>query len=402
MTSLVKEYCETLGQLNHEEVVRLAISSGIKVTEDNKYSKEYLCKALAERYKLDDLDIKVDELPREYIDPVSLLPLLDPVAASDGHLYNKDTLKILLRQNLLSPMTRERLTDIETDVENRKPIVYIKNKVDEYMKKHGLHEYKDGKEIMEDYIRLPSISNFDSPATTLTVVDNKLVSGHEDGTVIYWTRNFTPERSRQFAGAIRAYNHLPNGEIYVAYINLNYINKIDGNRRKIRIPLKNAFQESDMTILNNGTLVVSRDYDVISDSVREQFDRGIIQIEGSVWALAKLEDNRIVVGTEGGELYVTDENQEEKTVLLTLPEDVEDYISITAITTTPDGRIMVSGNTNGKITVWIETIRNHYRIIKEFYEDEFISSLAIIGNKLYSTIGDTHNINVYDIENIII
>lgn len=48
----------------------------------------------------------------EFIDPVSLELLIDPVIASDGYTYSKQTLISIFRTNKISPMTREQLVPI--------------------------------------------------------------------------------------------------------------------------------------------------------------------------------------------------------------------------------------------------------------------------------------------------
>merc|ERR1712137_567125 len=54
------------------------------------------------------LDELLEEDP-ELCCPVSLVLFVDPVIASDGFLYEKASLDGLLRSNMASPMTRERL-----------------------------------------------------------------------------------------------------------------------------------------------------------------------------------------------------------------------------------------------------------------------------------------------------
>lgn len=61
-----------------------------------------------------NLQEKLDDLLTEDSDlccPVSLVLLSDPVIASDGFLYEKASLEEILRQNAISPMTREGLKE---------------------------------------------------------------------------------------------------------------------------------------------------------------------------------------------------------------------------------------------------------------------------------------------------
>lgn len=153
MTEKIKDYCEVLGQLAFKEVVELAENAGILI-DINKYDKESLCNTLGTMYGFDDLDIKVDELPKEYLDPVFLIPLLDPVAASDGNIYNKDTLIKILETSGISPITREELTDTIENIRNRKPLYYLINEINDYMKKYGIHKKELNEEQKEKLRKL--------------------------------------------------------------------------------------------------------------------------------------------------------------------------------------------------------------------------------------------------------
>merc|ERR1712039_912242 len=54
------------------------------------------------------LDKLLEEDP-EFCCPVSLVLFVEPVVASDGFMYEKDSLQGLLRNRMASPMTREAL-----------------------------------------------------------------------------------------------------------------------------------------------------------------------------------------------------------------------------------------------------------------------------------------------------
>merc|ERR1712137_1077737 len=64
-------------------------------------------KLLGNKYQ-EQLDELLQEDP-ELCCPVSLVLFVDPVIASDGFMYEKASLEGLLRANMASPMTRERL-----------------------------------------------------------------------------------------------------------------------------------------------------------------------------------------------------------------------------------------------------------------------------------------------------
>merc|ERR1712087_1047141 len=64
-------------------------------------------KVLGNKYQ-EQLDELLQEDP-ELCCPVSLVLFLNPVIASDGFMYEKASLEGLLRANMASPMTRERL-----------------------------------------------------------------------------------------------------------------------------------------------------------------------------------------------------------------------------------------------------------------------------------------------------
>merc|ERR1719282_1329382 len=75
-------------------------------------------KVLGNKYQ-EQLDELLQEDP-ELCCPVSLVLFVDPVIASDGFMYEKASLEGLLRANMASPMTRERLKKEHLPAKQRK------------------------------------------------------------------------------------------------------------------------------------------------------------------------------------------------------------------------------------------------------------------------------------------
>ena len=49
------------------------------------------------------------QIPQEYLCPITLLPMTDPVICADGHTYERDAITNWLQLNSTSPMTRQTL-----------------------------------------------------------------------------------------------------------------------------------------------------------------------------------------------------------------------------------------------------------------------------------------------------
>merc|ERR1712187_172564 len=75
-------------------------------------------KVLGNKYQ-EQLDELLQEEP-ELCCPVSLVLFVNPVIASDGFMYEKASLEGLLRANMASPMTRERLKKEHLPARQRK------------------------------------------------------------------------------------------------------------------------------------------------------------------------------------------------------------------------------------------------------------------------------------------
>ena len=59
---------------------------------------------------MDALGLGSLEYPQDLCCPITFLPMVDPVVASDGHSYERDAIEtVLQRGNGLSPLTREPL-----------------------------------------------------------------------------------------------------------------------------------------------------------------------------------------------------------------------------------------------------------------------------------------------------
>jgi hypothetical protein len=72
-----------------------------------------------------DLQRKLDELLEEDPDlccPVSLMLFVEPVIASDGFMYEKSSIEGLLRNRMVSPMTREPLKKEYLPAKQRKSV----------------------------------------------------------------------------------------------------------------------------------------------------------------------------------------------------------------------------------------------------------------------------------------
>lgn len=66
------------------------------------------------------------EVPNEFICPISLEKMVDPVQASDGHTYERVSIEELMRRHgatVCSPLTRERLTHLLVPNQNLKKVI---------------------------------------------------------------------------------------------------------------------------------------------------------------------------------------------------------------------------------------------------------------------------------------
>ncbi len=58
--------------------------------------------------RLESIHFDMDKIPKEFIDPVSLDIMENPVSLSDGHIYDQSTAaELIAHRNPKSPMTRE-------------------------------------------------------------------------------------------------------------------------------------------------------------------------------------------------------------------------------------------------------------------------------------------------------
>jgi hypothetical protein len=102
--------------------------------------KRHLCTDLGSRFHLNVEPVVEDEIPTDYLDPISFEPLVDAYLTDDGHSYNGYTVKQLFetarRENrlVLSPITRQPLTVSF-------PNYGLRNAVRTWLERHGLNEH---------------------------------------------------------------------------------------------------------------------------------------------------------------------------------------------------------------------------------------------------------------------
>ena len=76
---------------------------------------------------------KVDEPPVEYLCPISLSLMVDPVIAADGHTYERADIELWFQQKRKSPKTGNQLADLRLI-----PNIALRQLIDDYRAKNGL------------------------------------------------------------------------------------------------------------------------------------------------------------------------------------------------------------------------------------------------------------------------
>jgi hypothetical protein len=94
-------YGRVLLTVNEVNAIKSCMESYV-LTEDRV--KDYKHHIPIERWK--------ESAYEQFMDPISLELLVDPVIASDGHTYSQQSLIIIFKNNRLSPLTKERLEPI--------------------------------------------------------------------------------------------------------------------------------------------------------------------------------------------------------------------------------------------------------------------------------------------------
>mmetsp|Transcript_4080 Transcript_4080/g.14607 ORF Transcript_4080/g.14607 Transcript_4080/m.14607 type:complete len:278 (+) Transcript_4080:150-983(+) len=124
---------------------------------------------LPDPYTLDEADKLHDMLGEEYLCPICREVFRHPVKAADGHTYDRKCIKDWMRIKLSSPMTNERLANVDlvTDEEKESAVVEAVEKLRAQpqadrtvVDPSGDSEETDGENVEEDYPGTNPITKF--------------------------------------------------------------------------------------------------------------------------------------------------------------------------------------------------------------------------------------------------
>ena len=87
------------------------------------------------------------KIPHEYLCPITIMPMNDPVIASDGQTYERSAITEWLSSHTTSPMTREPMS-----VSSLQPNSTLKRLIQNFQKKQ---QYQEESQTRQEYVALP-------------------------------------------------------------------------------------------------------------------------------------------------------------------------------------------------------------------------------------------------------